>query len=73
MSQVINETKQSTTDHIQQVNEQLTGIIQQWQTVIVGQSEVCEKVLIALIAIVIGIYLVKKSTSSKKILSQKNI
>ena len=31
------------------------------------------KVLVALIAIVIGIYLVKKSTSSKKILSQKNI
>ena len=31
------------------------------------------KVLVALIAIVIGIYFVKKSTSSKKILSQKNI
>ena len=31
------------------------------------------KVLVALIAIVIGIYLVKKSTSSKKILSQKSI
>ena len=31
------------------------------------------KVLVALIAIVIGIYFVKKSASSKKILSQKNI
>jgi len=31
------------------------------------------KVLVALIAIVIGIYFVKKSSSSKKILSQKNI
>ena len=31
------------------------------------------KVLVALIAIIIGIYFVKKSTSSKKILSQKNI
>ena len=31
------------------------------------------KVLVALTAIVIGIYFVKKSTSSKKILSQKNI
>ena len=31
------------------------------------------KVLVALIAIVIGIYFVKKSTSSKKILSPKNI
>ena len=31
------------------------------------------KVIIALTAIIIGIYIVKKSTSSKKILSQKNI
>ena len=31
------------------------------------------KVLVALIAIIIGIYFVKKSTSSKKLLSQKNI
>jgi drug/metabolite transporter (DMT)-like permease len=31
------------------------------------------KVLVALIAIIIGIYFVKKSTSSRKILSQKNI
>ena len=31
------------------------------------------KVIVALIAIIIGIYFVKKSTSSKKILSQKNI
>ena len=31
------------------------------------------KVLVALIAIIIGIYFVKKSTYSKKTLSQKNI
>ena len=37
------------------------------------QEIVTSKVIFALIAVVLGIYFVKKSTSSKKILSQKNI
>ena len=49
MSQVINQ-EQLTGDQIKQTNDQLAILNQQWQAVIVGQSDVLEKVLVALIA-----------------------
>ena len=49
MNQVMND-QPSSVDQGKQVNDQLSLLNQQWQSVIVGQKEVCEKVLIALIA-----------------------
>ena len=49
MNQVMND-QSSSVDQGKQVNDQLSLLNQQWQSVIVGQKEVCEKVLIALIA-----------------------
>ncbi len=48
MNQVIND--QSGVDQSKNANDQLSILNQQWRSVIVGQQEVCEKVLIALIA-----------------------
>lgn len=50
MNQVINEKKQSSSDQVQQANDLLTAMNQQWQSVIVGQQETCEKILMALIS-----------------------
>ena len=49
MNQVVND-QQSTGDKIKQTNDQLAILNQQWQSVIVGQSDVLEKILVALIA-----------------------
>ena len=49
MNPVINQD-QSTGDKIKQTNDQLAILNQQWQSVIVGQQPVLEKVLVALIA-----------------------
>ena len=49
MNQVVND-QQSTGDKIKQTNDQLAILNQQWQSVIVGQNNVLEKILVALIA-----------------------
>lgn len=49
MNQVVN-NQQSTGDKIKQTNDQLAILNQQWQSVIVGQGDVLEKILVALIA-----------------------
>jgi MoxR-like ATPase len=49
MNPVINEPS-TATDQVKQVNDQLSQLNQQWQSVIVGQHTVCEKILMALIA-----------------------
>ena len=49
MNQVIND-QVSSADQIKQSNDQLAMLTQQWQSIIVGQQGVCEKILVALIA-----------------------
>ena len=42
--------QQTSPDQVQQMNEALAALNQQWQSVIVGQQDICEKVLVALLA-----------------------
>ena len=42
--------KKSTNDLIKSANDQLANLKQNWQSVIVGQQDVLEKILVALIA-----------------------
>ena len=50
MSQVLNNNQQVSPEDVQQMNDLLKSLNQQWESVIVGQQDVCEKVMIALLA-----------------------